>query len=269
MGALYEKHHRMIVTAQHFSVLWGHTSWHVYVTCTDSWPGHAPQWTSGCSNLTLKIKFLLIFVIKVNITCFEGRTGTRCPVAIALITDFYLKRATFKKNQTEPARINFNLPEIQSAKLCIRLQFARHIRNLQCWRTLPWSWCDGQQEMWRAITSLEEPLTAVCRSRVGLNLWATSNVWSRPLGTPPILTLTSARGERDSLLGLSVCKITEQVLMMIGMMVWFDTLLPPLTFTIFVGFFCFFLFKYLFHALQFNKARVFNRGVFVMMVRPF
>lgn len=42
------------------------------------------------------------------------------------------------------------------------------------------SWCDGEQEIWLAITSLEESQTAVCRSRAGLNRWSTSKVELRP-----------------------------------------------------------------------------------------
>lgn len=42
--ALNEKHHHQgIVTAQHSLFLWGQTGCDVYVTCTASWPGHAPE----------------------------------------------------------------------------------------------------------------------------------------------------------------------------------------------------------------------------------
>lgn len=40
--ALYENHHHWVVTAQHSLFPWGQTSCDVYVTCTASWPGHAP-----------------------------------------------------------------------------------------------------------------------------------------------------------------------------------------------------------------------------------
>lgn len=41
--ALYENHHRWIMTAQHSLFLWRQTGCYVYVTCTASWPGHAHE----------------------------------------------------------------------------------------------------------------------------------------------------------------------------------------------------------------------------------
>lgn len=41
--ALNEKHDQGIMTAQHSLFLWGQTSCDVYVTCTASWRGHAPE----------------------------------------------------------------------------------------------------------------------------------------------------------------------------------------------------------------------------------
>lgn len=102
----------------------GQTGCDVYVTCTASWPGHAPGPHASCSDFAIhdfKIKpkcdrhahyyyyyyLFFTFTFMRYGTCAQDAGWSICHL---------MKRNTF-------------LPEIQSAKLCIRLQFACHIRT--------------------------------------------------------------------------------------------------------------------------------------------
>lgn len=81
--ALYKTPHQVIVTAQHSLFLWGQTGCDVYVTCTASWPRHAPGprvWAAQISPFTIKkYSIRTIIICGTFLQCIQKtRTCANC-----------------------------------------------------------------------------------------------------------------------------------------------------------------------------------------------